>query len=359
MSKTLRAGLAWGTPIKPDQLITNLAAYKRTLPALTTLRLAHRFGQGPQAHITKLPVEMLLLIEDFVIEARRDTNVWDDGWDPYDTASNFACFESRCAPSHHWVEPEDLWDDAHARTTECKSCQEAPEGLFSNKACHNRCTKHTVDPCQACGTAGMGAEDCERSCLAAYEENIELVGQELEYSWDAHEQQKSAWLERIDKTKKGAFLTHKKMLKQHFGLEVYLANTVVDGNNEERWPKYKNYRWNNQSELQTTLCYLTLPKRLGPKGAFDADDRHIDTGTSPDAAQAIQVDMHSLSITDEQRRRFQRALKTLGLMVYFHPSQAHAYTATPDLSLEEDSDEESGSDDTNGIQTFPFNLRCA
>ncbi|KAK3616257.1 hypothetical protein LTR56_026075 [Elasticomyces elasticus] len=52
------------------------------------------------------------------------------------------------------------------------------------------------------------------------------------------------------------------------------------------------------------------------------------------------------SITDEQRRRFQRALKTLGLKVYLHPSQAHAYAVTPDLSLEESSDEESGSDDT-------------
>ncbi|KAK5711267.1 hypothetical protein LTR15_012557 [Elasticomyces elasticus] len=133
------------------------------------------------------------------------------------------------------------------------------------------------------------------------------------------------------------------MLKQHFGLEVYLANTVVDGNNEERWPKHKNYRWHPEAERQTTLCYLTLPKRLGPKGAFDADDRYGDIPESPNAAQAIQVNMHSLSITDEQRRRFQRALKTLGLELYLHPSQAHAYTATPDLSLEEDSDGESGS----------------
>ncbi|KAK3650346.1 hypothetical protein LTR56_006322 [Elasticomyces elasticus] len=333
MSKTLRAGLAWGTPVKPDQLLTHLAAYKRTLPALQAIRLAHRFGTGPQVHITKLPVEMLLLIEDFVIEAQRQR------WDPY-IESELDCFESKCEPRHHWVEEDDLWDYA-GPLTQCQPCEEeVTKGSYSHKNCDTRCTKDTAEPCETCSDGGMGAENCERNCHAKWEDSVNRVAQESEYNYECHEERKGSWLARINKTE---FLPYEKMLKQHFGLEAYLASTVVDGNNEGRWPKHKSHRYHDSSELKTTLCYLTLPKRLAPEGVFHAEEAYGDIPDSPDAAQAIEVEIHSLSITDEQRRRFQRALKTLGLEVYLHPSQAHAYTVTPDLSLEEDSSEESGS----------------
>ncbi|KAK5684533.1 hypothetical protein LTS10_004403 [Elasticomyces elasticus] len=341
MSRTLRAGLAWGTPVKPDQLIKTMNAYKKSLPALKAIRLAHRFGTGPQVHISKLPVEILLLIEDFVCIAQRNFCEY-DYFDEFDIASDFRCFESKCAPSSHWVEMSPLWDAADGKTDECVSCSEAPQGIYDMK-CENRCTEDTKEPCNTCSDEGMGAKECERSCLALRDEEIERIAQDTEYYWECHEERKDAWLARIDKSEKGAFLTYKKMLKQYFGLEVYLANTTVDETNEKRWSKHKNYRWHPKSNRQTTLCYLTLPKRLGSKGKFSAGNGYGDYPTHVDAAQAIRLDMHSLSITDEQRRRFQRALKTLGLEVYLHPSQAHAYTAT--ANLEEESDEESGSDE--------------
>ncbi|KAK5719754.1 hypothetical protein LTR17_015205 [Elasticomyces elasticus] len=350
MSKTLRAGLAWGTPVKPDQLINSLAAYKTALPILKTLRLVHRFGTGPQVHITKLPVEMLLLIEDFVIATRRKAQDL-NAWPPYDIESDFACFESKCEPRHHWVEEEDLWDDA-GPITQCDPCEkEATEGTFSHVNCALRCTKDTATPCGTCSDDGMGAEDCERNCYAKWKDSVNEVAQETDHNWEVHQQQKNAWLSRIAKGEKGAFQAYKTILKQHFGLEVYLANTVMDGNHEEeRWPKHKNHRWHRGSERQTTLCYITIPKRLGPKGVFDADDDMSEEPIDVAAAQAVQVNTSSLSITEEQRRRLRRALKTLGLEVYLHPSQAHAYTATP--NLEEDSDEESSSDGTKGISSY-------
>ncbi|KAK4902533.1 hypothetical protein LTR27_000470 [Elasticomyces elasticus] len=350
MSKTLRAGLAWATPVKPDQLIIHLATYKLTLPALTTIRLAHRFGTGPQVHITRLPVEILLLIEDIIVEAQRKEYYDDEKMmsHPEDIESDFACFESKCEPRHHWVEEDNLWDYADT-AVDCKSCEkESIEGTYSKLNCDLRCTKHTAEPCGTCVDGEMGAHGCERNCYAKWKDAVNKYAQETDHNWEFHDERKDAWLARIDKSKQGAFLPYKTMLKQHFGLEVYLANTVVDGGNEEQWPKHKNYRWHPKSERQTTLCYLTLPKRQSGKGNFKARADY-DYPTNVDAAQAVEVDMRSLSITDEQRRRFQRALKTLGLEVYLHPSQAHAYTVTPDLSLEEDSDEES---DTNGIKFY-------
>ncbi|KAK5675940.1 hypothetical protein LTR17_027754 [Elasticomyces elasticus] len=194
----------------------------------------------------------------------------------------------------------------------------------------------------------MGAEDCERNCHAEWEDSVNTVAQESEYYYECHKERKNAWLTRIDGSWKGAFLPHKKMLKYHFGLEVYLANTVVDEEYAERWPKHKSHRYHDSSELKTTLCYLTLPKRLAPESVFHAVEAYGDTPDSPDAAQAIEVDIHSLSITDEQRRRFRRALKTLGLGVHLHTSQAHAYTTMSILSLEEDSGRESISKEDKG-----------
>ncbi|KAK3629519.1 hypothetical protein LTR22_021887 [Elasticomyces elasticus] len=95
-------GLAWAPPLKPDHLNKILTVYKKALPALKAIRLAHRFGMGSQVHITKLPAEMLVVIEDFVIEAQRQ------GWDPYthDVVKDFDFFrvEMRAQASLGWRE---------------------------------------------------------------------------------------------------------------------------------------------------------------------------------------------------------------------------------------------------------------
>jgi hypothetical protein len=58
--------LSWAMPVSPDWLGHRLEAYSNSLAIMNTLRLCHRFGQGPSATITKIPVEILCMIEDMV-----------------------------------------------------------------------------------------------------------------------------------------------------------------------------------------------------------------------------------------------------------------------------------------------------
>ncbi|TKA83210.1 hypothetical protein B0A55_00658 [Friedmanniomyces simplex] len=208
--KTLEAGIAWATPVEPDELVAHLAAYTKVLPIIRTLRLAQRFGQGPRAYITKLPLEI----------------------------------------------------------------EQAVEGLIIRSECNQ--------------------------------------------------------------AKKGAFHKYDVIMRKHFGLEVYFADTTVDERKADRWPKHKNDRWNSADERKTTLCYLTLPERFGPLSSFCPSDMAAELG-GPEikAAQAIDIDMDALTITDEQRRRFHRALKTLGIEPYLHPSQAHRVTVSANVSQEQ------------------------
>ncbi|KAK5727612.1 hypothetical protein LTR15_003513 [Elasticomyces elasticus] len=52
-----------------------------------------------------------------------------------------------------------------------------------------------------------------------------------------------------------------------------------------------------------------------------------------DAAQAVEVDTTSLTITDKQRRRFQRVLKKHGLQLYDHGSQVYGKKVSPNADM--------------------------
>lgn len=56
-------------PVRPDQLGGRLDAFQKILPALHALRMCHRFGRGPDVHVTKLPVEIEQIIEELVVKS--------------------------------------------------------------------------------------------------------------------------------------------------------------------------------------------------------------------------------------------------------------------------------------------------
>ncbi|KAK4951163.1 hypothetical protein LTR10_010135 [Elasticomyces elasticus] len=68
MSKTLKAGLAWALPVKPDNLLVTIDAYTTALPTIRALRKCNRYGQGPQAYVTKLPAEIVSAIESILFD---------------------------------------------------------------------------------------------------------------------------------------------------------------------------------------------------------------------------------------------------------------------------------------------------
>ncbi|KAK5136845.1 hypothetical protein LTR08_001767 [Meristemomyces frigidus] len=332
MSGSLSAGIAWAVPVRPDVLGAHLEAYEKALPIINALRLCHRFGQGPDAHITRIPVELEQAIEEFVLDARR--TCW-HSWSEPDWKSEFSCFESTCEPNGHCDQMSGILDGAYDTLEACESCAE--HGVWQ-AVCDKRCTKESTNTCDVC-KSDPESKQCERACLARYDEIVNESVQESDLCFEAHEENKSRWERRIQQGVKDPFEKYDKILRVHFGLEVFFANTRPDDNNDECWPKHKNHRWHSDGERQTTLCYLTLPKKSGPKGEYTADDRYMDGGyCSVPCAQAIQMKLPTVTSTTKMRVRFQRAMRILDLKPSVHSSQDHGIVLSPELTTDEKED---------------------
>ncbi|KAK3652364.1 hypothetical protein LTR22_011718 [Elasticomyces elasticus] len=338
MSKTLKGGLAWALPVQPDELLDRIDTYTTVLPTIRALRLCNRFGQGPQAHITKLPVEIVSAIEAIVFKKQlRQYNFEHMTWEV-----EFSCFESTCAPKDHFkgsgLDIGNLADEYMMDFEECKSCNKAGYGPYDGK-CQKRCMNKTPQNKRCFGCKNkIGTDECERICPNAYEQAVNEGCQEFgNGTHEQHEENQSSWPSRIF-----GFGKFAKVLKEEFGLEVQFINTVKA--TKGPWPAHKNHRWQTSSGRQTILCYLTLPKYSGPSHHYDVQptgdfiddmsDMGRDEGiVTVDAAQAVEVDTTSLTITDKQRRRFQRVLKKLGLQLYVHGSQVYGTKVSPNADM--------------------------
>lgn len=76
-------------PVPVARLGVHLQAYVDLLPVINTLRLCNRYGKGMQVAVTKLPVEIVTVIERYLIDDTRAQlrDVWE---------AAFRCWEHRC-----------------------------------------------------------------------------------------------------------------------------------------------------------------------------------------------------------------------------------------------------------------------
>ncbi len=118
-TSTVSAGLAWGVPVRPEQLGWSLEAFEKALPVLHTFRLCQRFGRGRNVHVPKLPVETMVTIEDLILVSTRK---WIWAWE-----HSFKHYERRCDPYGHAFYSEAtpmrdiVMDLVYARG--CKDCR--------------------------------------------------------------------------------------------------------------------------------------------------------------------------------------------------------------------------------------------
>ena len=121
---------------------------------------------------------------------------------------------------------------------------------------------------------------------------------------------------------KSTWLTTFQILRKHFGLEVFFATTRIADGEAAPWPSDPNYKWHLGRALQTTICYLTLPRRAPGKATFSADEMEADYRSSTiNAAQSYFIEIPSQQNRDLRSKQFQRALRTLRLKPYIHASQ--------------------------------------
>lgn len=114
MSAYSKTTLAWGMPVKADELGAHLEAYSKCRPVIHMLRLCHRFGKGEKAFIRRLPLELLNLVEEELFEESRLQHYVE--W-----AKDFRCYESRCSKKDHFSVQELQRFRAERDKSHCKS----------------------------------------------------------------------------------------------------------------------------------------------------------------------------------------------------------------------------------------------
>lgn len=358
-------------PVRPDLLGEHLDAFISTLPQIHALRMCHLFGRGSDVHITKLPVEIEQAIEELIVES------WDsfdcDNWMPLGTwKEQFECFESRCEPMYHVPDSQSPLSDAVSyELTECTNCQDDPY----NGKCENRCTDRTKDSCDECASRRSKATSfrivCENSCEARKKVLMNHMAQDDESQDAYHDDACAMWHKRINQAPGGGFVKYAEVschpktstwtllistqvLRKHFGLAASFSNTRVANGEHDVWPKHKNHRYHRTDELQTTLCYLILHKPALIGKTYSSSEMEGDCGfVSLPAAQAMDVDLVTLTDEAKMKSRFQRALRILGLEPWMHASQRNVVLAPPKMVLSDDEEATAG-----GTVHEPTDERC-
>lgn len=99
--------LTWAVPVDPAEITAAIAAYESTKAALDTFRLCAHSAQSPaRAPLRRVPPEILMIIEDYVLTSARTTELvrW---------STRFDCLTDRCAPYDHMSDE----DEEHLRGT--------------------------------------------------------------------------------------------------------------------------------------------------------------------------------------------------------------------------------------------------
>jgi hypothetical protein len=113
-----RPRVAWVVPVNMSELGAGLQAIIDTMPQVTTLRLCHRFRDGP---LSRLPQELL---EHIIDDAKRVAQVeCRPGW-----YLDSVCWQGTCLPEDHYSSygehVEELWQDIFVNQ-QCSGIDEA------------------------------------------------------------------------------------------------------------------------------------------------------------------------------------------------------------------------------------------
>lgn len=283
---SLDVTLAWSVPVPVEILGAHLQAYVLLQPAIRMIRLCNRFGKGPQAAITKLPIEIVTEIEAYLSEHEREEQ-------RHNWKTDFTCFQGLCSPLDHMSDTErvGLWQDFFTDCPHCGGC--------------------------SCSTGKDMSELNERQ-LQALEEMLDSMmrdeGPEESPWWIEHQNRCCRWLgktgNKYPNDRRGLLGHYSHDLKRDFGLQVWVTHTQ---------PKIKKQpsQFTTHRVFDSTIAYLTFPScknRHTFERAFS--DGLASAGESPHLAtqsgDGVDVDMPSeLSPTDIFR--FSRAIKMLGL----------------------------------------------
>ena len=120
-----------------------------------------------------------------------------------------------------------------------------------------------------------------------------------------------------------AWLTESQILRKQFGLEAFFAHTRKACNDSAPWTKDSSHKWHDEDELETTICYLTLPRKAAGQRTYSISQEEADSGENASINGAVSSPVGFLTLANKEAmsKQFKRALRTLQLQPYLHPSQ--------------------------------------
>jgi hypothetical protein len=281
----------WALPVRFEKLGAHLEAYVETIPAITALRLCNRFGKGANCYIHKLPIELVQMIEDIIIERERERCLvpW---------SKQTRCWLQECDDFTDHMTPEE--QIAYCARFDCQAKDrndlahepcEAPHGHTCCELSQFRSTRN-----QKSSDAAEKRLDKKLSFIKGDRVWCDSDSDEVEVKLAAFRETN---LETYDD--RGTYSVHEYLLRTHFGIGVWATPKLLDTN-----------RW-------TTLAYLTLPRN--PREQEQWPNQHRDGyESSNDSGHGMPIHLGAAP-SPASLKRFPNALRRLGLELFVNPNQ--------------------------------------
>ena len=254
---------------------------------MKTLRLCHRFGKGPQATITTLPIELITLIEGHLVRLERKNTL--KAW-----SKDLRCFQQRCVPADH-VSKKDMKDRRKEVIT---------------------------------GTLPFPSELAPD---ASVEEQVNFhLSVDLFDEWaPVHYDRCVSWQLRTGRTgcaRRGFFTKHRELFTKHFGLTTWIAHV--------RLPHYEpDSVWEavDVFAAEKTIAYLKLPEAQGIFRHWDLKKVHEKDDYMIESGYGVPVAIPG-PLSAESRAKFKRTMKILDLKPQRHEHQKDMMLAADEKS---------------------------
>jgi len=277
--------LTYAVPVNVVDLGASLKAYVDTLPTVNTLRLCNCFGKGPNAFITKMPVELVKAVETHVVKPARAKVATD--WE-----RDFRCFQQECSMTDY-LSREEKFEIYYDYMTELS---------------------WNFD------------DDIEEPSDAKLERVVPqtIGGGYIDSCHETHYERRGEWAARIEFSpthgRRGFLVGHEALVAKHFGVDLWISHVRLRPNNGEM---------GDDDPTETTVAYLTMPGNKPRSQHWTTAESEEDSLTCGcESGYGIPL-LTGDAPLKESLRRFACAMQTLDLEVFIHPSQKGQILAPP------------------------------
>ncbi|KAI5196760.1 hypothetical protein E4T42_02390 [Aureobasidium subglaciale] len=308
------AAVVWGVPVKPVDLIVSLDALRKASPAIQTLRLCHQFGKGKDAHVAKLPKEIIVFIEEELLAMHRVGKEKE----PFSLPGRYCCFEGSCRPSDHMHHVDHVFPKEDYEFEYASDDSEAYEDDYESLADTARAELCEAHP-EWRTKQGLVLPANFPSLLHAKIADIF----DINTSEEVHELCFMSKVEWEDDVRD--YLStqgNSEIIRKYFSLNVFImCENLSDSTKKYLCDCDERFSKVHSDPEKVAICYLVLPSR-STKWEVRLDPISRESGSYyGESATSMLVDRNSLDLTEEHQQRFARAMSRLALKPSVHPSQ--------------------------------------